>query len=300
MRKADFIIVGAPKCGTTALWKYLSSHPQIFMQREKEPHFFGSDLKSKRFQRNPDIYFGGFDEAAENQKTGEASVWYLYSKNAASEIWQCNPETKIIIMLREPIAMLQSLHSQLIYSGHEVITDFCQAVLHNIRYRAKLRRRLFDNINGIPYLDIARYSEQVARYLDTFGRGHVMVLLYEEFFSYISSEYSKVLRFLCVDTNHQPEFKVLNPRRRVKHPHLQVIANSSVGRFIRSEMKRFRLGEALHEAIKRSNITMNRPSKGNPECAHELSRIFRDDVEKLERMLRRDLNLWKSAHKDIF
>ncbi|MCH9035408.1 MAG: sulfotransferase [Planctomycetes bacterium] len=44
MNKPDFFIVGAPKCGTTSLYEYLRQHPEVFMSRIKEPHFFGRDL----------------------------------------------------------------------------------------------------------------------------------------------------------------------------------------------------------------------------------------------------------------
>ena len=125
-RKPDFFIVGAPKCGTTSMFHYLRQHPQIFMPDNKEPHYFGKDLikMSDEFIDNEDEYLNLFKDAKSDQKLGEASTFYLYSKSAYKEIKEYNPDAKIIIMLRNPIDFLHSLHSQLLFSGYEDELDF--------------------------------------------------------------------------------------------------------------------------------------------------------------------------------
>ena len=81
--KPDFFIVGAPKCGTTSLYYYLRQHPQIFMPDYKEPHFFGKDLNkiSDEFIYDEIKYLDLFKDAKPDQKIGEASTFYLYSKS---------------------------------------------------------------------------------------------------------------------------------------------------------------------------------------------------------------------------
>ena len=125
--KPNFFIVGAPKCGTSALYEYLGAHPEIFMSPYKEPHFFGSDLQ-QRWRPTKSQYFSCFAKARDEKRVGEASVHYLYSKCAAAEIKEFCPEARIIIMLRDPVEMLYSLHSQSIFSGNEVINDFEEAL----------------------------------------------------------------------------------------------------------------------------------------------------------------------------
>src|SRR5580692_5743985 len=108
--KPNFFIVGAPKCGTTALNHYLSAHPEIFMAK-KEMHHFGADLKfgSQFFRRDRDEYLAEFAEGHGRKGVGETSVWYLFSREAAAELKAFNPEARVIIMLREPVEMVQSL-----------------------------------------------------------------------------------------------------------------------------------------------------------------------------------------------
>ena len=114
MNKPNLFIVGAPKCGTTFLYHYLKQHPEIYFPDFKEPHFFGSDLIRKN---------GAYDLSLNNYKSlfnsdkkiiGEASTFYIFSKNAAKEIYDFNPDAKIIIMLRNLVDLAYSLHSQLL------------------------------------------------------------------------------------------------------------------------------------------------------------------------------------------
>ena len=116
--KPDFFVVGAPKCGTTAICAYLGQHPEVFIPRIKEINFFGSDLTGLRSARNLNEYLAFF-EPGDGKCCGEGSTWYLFSKTAASEIHRHNPSAKIIIMLRDPVEAMYSLHNQLLYNGNE-------------------------------------------------------------------------------------------------------------------------------------------------------------------------------------
>src|SRR5579872_3244504 len=99
IRKPDFFIVGAPRCGTTAMFDYLGKHPEIFGAALKEPHFFGSDIA---YPRRPTLerYLSYFVGANGEKRVGEASTSYLFSKLAAAEIKEFSPSSRIIIMLR--------------------------------------------------------------------------------------------------------------------------------------------------------------------------------------------------------
>ena len=109
-RRPDVFIVGAPKCGTTAMAEYLESHPEIYMAK-KEMNVFGADLRfgAQFYRRDLQAYLEEFDTRNGEERAGEASVWYLFSRHAAAEIKAFNPDARIIIMLREPAEMLYSL-----------------------------------------------------------------------------------------------------------------------------------------------------------------------------------------------
>ena len=124
MRIPDFFIIGAPKCGTNALYSYLGGHPHVFMPALKEPQYFCHDFPGLAQVRNQDDYTRLFEVAPAGAVLGEASVWYLYSEVAVPAIRAANPATKLIVILRNPIDAAYSLHTQFLRSLKETEDDF--------------------------------------------------------------------------------------------------------------------------------------------------------------------------------
>src|SRR5665213_3487944 len=123
-RFPDFFIIGAPKCGTTALYHYLSEHPEVHMSSPKEPHFFSRDLPLSRIVRTAEEYAALFSEAPTDAVTGEGSTWYLFSEVAVPEILSLRPDARFVVILRNPVHAVQSLHAQLFIGSSEDLFDF--------------------------------------------------------------------------------------------------------------------------------------------------------------------------------
>lgn len=128
MKKPNFFIIGAPKCGTTSLAAWLAEHPQIFMSPIKEPQFFNKDVgfPMKSLQAYEKLFK---DASSGHIAVGEATVLYLYSKVAVRNILDYNPDAKFIVCLRNPVDMAYSLHEQWFFNGIEDIEDFKEAWL---------------------------------------------------------------------------------------------------------------------------------------------------------------------------
>ena len=133
MLKPNLFIIGAPKCGTTSIYSFLKQHPEIYMPDFKEPHYFGSDLNKKKgvYIDTEEEYLSLFIESKNEIFIGEASTYYLYSNLAPMEIFKFNPDSKIIIALRNPIDLIYSLHSQYFFSGNENVLDFEALIVFN-------------------------------------------------------------------------------------------------------------------------------------------------------------------------
>ena len=116
MRKPNFFIVGGPKCGTTSLWSWLRTHPDIFMSHLKEPNFFNSDdnLGISGLTEYEALFR---DARVSHTAVGEASVWYLSSPVAVQNILRFEPEARFIVLLRNPIEMAVAMHSQMLIGG---------------------------------------------------------------------------------------------------------------------------------------------------------------------------------------
>ena len=118
--KPNLFIVGAPKCGTTALSAYLKTHPDIFVLKEKEVHYFCFDF-SKRYPRPSSMqeYLHHFRNGRGKKVIVDASPLYLYSNCAIKNAYEFNPKAKFIAMARNPCEMVPSLHRQLLNNYDE-------------------------------------------------------------------------------------------------------------------------------------------------------------------------------------
>lgn len=218
--RPNFFVVGAPKSGTTAMAYFLSQHPDVFMLYRKEAHFFGSDLEKvphSFFVLDRDRYLSLFREADGAPRQGEASVMYLMSRNAAREIADFDPQAKVIIMLRNPVDMLPSYHSQLLWGAYEDIPDLEQALAAEADRRQGRRiPRCTMMRDALYYREVVRYADQVARYVDALGPDNVQVIVYDDFAADTLGTYRETLRFLGIRTDFVPRLRRVNENKVVR------------------------------------------------------------------------------------
>jgi hypothetical protein len=299
-----FFMVGAPRCGTTALVEYLSQHPDVFMAK-KEMHHFGSDLcfGPQFFRRDRNAYLAEFDGWRGQSRAGEASVWYLFSKQAAAEIRAFSPNSRIIIMLRKPADLLSSLYNVFRCDGNEHLATFRAAIAAENDRRAgrRIGRRTYLS-QGLVYHEVACFTEQVRRYFDLFGRERVHVILYDDFADKTTRVYGGVLDFLGVDSTRVPgSFPVINGNVSAKTVRSSLIRNVLSDPLVRGTAIALgsRLPRPVLSALQNveARLTqMNHRHVERPlvdEDLQEQLRIdFTPEVERLSELLGRDLTYW--------
>lgn len=293
----DFFIVGAPKCGTTAMNGYLRQHPQIFMPPVKDTTFFGQDLQFRQPRISREAYLSLFESADGATRIGETSVWYLYSRVAAEEIKRFSPAASIIIMLRNPVDMLYAQHSQFLYNRNEDIVDFEAALdAEEERKQGKRIPTLAHLVEGLFYRETVKYSEQVERYFDVFGREQVHVIIFDDFKRDTSVIYRETLAFLGVETSFCPEFRIINSNKALRSRRLQAFLIApppfltAMARVITPHPLRGRLSVWLRRFNRRY---VDRPPL-DPALRKRLQAEFRSEVERLSQLLGRDLNSWST------
>lgn len=224
-------IVGMPKAGTTSLHRYLAEHPDTCMAEDKEPHYFSIDLLAEgaafhgfpKYTRypTPEAYHGLFADRGTASVVGESSVFYLFSKQAAAEIAKYNPDAKIIIMLREPVAFLYSLHSQGLYSGNETETDFAKALaLEAVRRQGEQIPSTVHFPSRLYYREHLQIAEQIERYLEHFPRAQIKIILFDDFKRNTEAVVRDVLTFLDLDMAHMPNLVNHNQNTRMRSQRL--------------------------------------------------------------------------------
>lgn len=295
----DTFVVGAPRCGTTALHNYLAQHPQIYMTEPKEPHHFGKDLWVDKFAffarfRDEATYRALYDGITDEKRAGEGSVWYLYSRTAAQEIWDENPQARIIITLRHPVDYLYSLHGHMIVSGEEPIEDFEEAVGMSPQDRVAAGIKLTGRLKyGFDYKPTARFAEQIQRYLNTFGRDQVHIVLLDDIKRDAQATYRGILEFLDVDTEFEASFKQINSHRVVKNKLLlKAITNQSpLRRAITDRIPR-RVREKLWARLNRHATEYKKRDKLDPVVRDRMTQEFAPEIERLAQVIDRDLSHW--------
>jgi hypothetical protein len=310
MRLPDFFIVGHAKSGTTALYEMLRRHPQIFMPEFKEPWFFASDMRP-RFQprrsgvppQNLQEYVELFAAARADQRIGEASSSYLWSRTAAAAIAEAQPDARIIAILREPASFLRSLHLQLLQSHVEVEKDFRTAVrLEADRRAGRHVPRTSHRPQLLQYADHVRYVEQLRRYEALFSPEQMLVLIYDDFRAQNEATVRAVLRFLGVDAAAPIEVQDVNPSILMRSQRLDdLVYTVSVGRggplsrATRATVKAVLPRDARRGllGVTRKRIVHGRPRPVDEAFLRELRSRFKGEVIALSEHLQRDLvALW--------
>ena len=294
MRQPDFFIVGAPKSGTTALHTHLRAHPDFHLPERKDAPFFAGDLEFRRWRLSPSEYEGDLRPGLSARALGHTCVWYLYSRQAAEEIRAAAPAARIVIMLRNPVDMLHAQHSQFLYNGNEDIADFGAALAAEPdRRRGRRVPRKAHFVQGLHYVDTARYAGQVERYLRTFGRDRVRVILYDDFRADPAAAVSDTARWL--GGGEAPVASgVVNANRHVRSRRLQAFLMApppAVERAAHAIMPRPLHGRVAPWLIRR-NVD-RRPRDPLPaEVRRRLTRELAGDIRRLEELLERDLRAW--------
>jgi hypothetical protein len=316
-RFPDFFVVGHQKCGTSALYLMLRSHPAIFMPDNKEPRYFASDLRSRFPTRSPaaerlltlDGYLALFTAALPGQLVGEASPQYLRSRAAPGGIASAQPDARIVAILREPASFLRSFHLQMVSSHVETQRDFRAAVaLEDDRRQGRQIPPRCHLPESLMYSEHVQYVEQLRRYHAVFPRENVLVLVYEDFRRDNEATLRTVLRFLELDDTAPIETIETEPLKAVRSMRLHQMrralrvagrnpaAAGPIARAVNSLMPRSLRSGPLSAAYRR--VTYAAPPPPDDDFMLELRRRFKPEVVALSDYLGRDL-VAKWGYDDI-
>ncbi|NBD36369.1 MAG: hypothetical protein GVY30_10300 [Chloroflexi bacterium] len=240
-RTVDFFIAGNSKSGTSALYRFLKVHPQICMSYPKEPNVFATDFCHTSdvgaFKRRTlEQYHSFFSHAEDGQLWGESSACYLYSREAAHQIHQYNPDAQIVAIFREPVDFLYSYHLEMLtnpVSEGEVEKNFERALqLEGDRKAGRSLPRGCLVPELLHYSERVKYAEHLSRFYRYFDRDQVKVFIYEDFKQDNAAIYEELLRFLGVDPSFRPPaFETHNKSLKLKSKRAQqFVDNLSYGR----------------------------------------------------------------------
>lgn len=281
MTGPNFFVVGAPKAGTSSLYHYLSEHPDIFLPRIKEPHFFSSpEVISSYYDvdviSNEKKYFDLYNNAGNYKAIGDLSTSYLYNSESAKRIYEYNPESKIIVVLRNPIERAISHYLMDVNLGYQ------NDSLHSI---------LISNSNNkyyAEYVGNGLYFSNLRDYYDAFRSDQILVLLAEDLAKNSASTVRIIYKFLGVDATVVPNTDVRsNQYRQTRFKHSSLIKKF---RFI------LRYTSLMPDFMKVIIKTiLYKKDTVKPKFENEkdiLKEIYLDDTLKTGKLINKDLTAW--------
>jgi len=284
-RWPNFFIVGASKAGTTSLYEYLRKIPEIYMSPIKEPRYFNSD-KFRSYGKgkiagisDKSKYLQLFKDVKNEKAVGEASPGYLTDPDVPKLIYEVTPGAKILISLRDPVE--RAFSTYLMRKRNRALeTSF------NEEIKREFQNGVVGSVINVG-LDTGKYSKSITRYLDTFGKNQVKIIIFEEWVKRAKEIIEEILKFLDLEYKLD-EFveEIYNPYlifrsltvQQLRHneklkPIIQNLTTTSVRSFLR---KKFLTKKTTKPEM-------------NKEDRDFLVEFYKDDVKKVETILGRKL-----------
>jgi len=301
-RLPDFLFIGAAKSGTISVYHYLKQHPAVFMCPVNECNFFALEQADWNSQYRSPVdrfyidqhcvttlarYQELFTGVREHHAIGESSPLYIFSRTAASRIKHHIPNVKIIAVLRHPVDRAFSNYCDLRRSGLEPIADFRDAI------RAEPQRRA-EGWGPWPfwfYTEMGFYAQQLQLYYDLFGPERIFVGLYEDLNRDAAGLMRRIFQFLEVDSNFTLDTSTRHNLGGI--PRFDAVARIMVRPNAAKTVLKTVLPAPVRHRIRQRIAEWNTVKPNlDPELRHELTQMYRPDIDALQHLIGRDLSHW--------
>lgn len=279
--KPTFIGIGAQKCATTWLFRVLEDHPQAVLSQPKELHFFSS-----YYDHGYQWYERHFPDRAGVLAAGEYSTSYLYDLDAPARARRYDPQLRLIVMLRDPVARAYSNHLHEVRVGHLQGADlsFETAMLQNPLY-----------------VEQGLYAHHLQHWLQHFDRSRLLILLQEQVDKEPQAQAAAVYRFLGIDDTHVSPYlhERVNPSAADKATALRSVLRQG-GNMLRRVggedlVRQLRVAPPIKALLASQRQELREvvpPMK--PETEQRLSEAYGADMQALCDLLGTDELPWKS------
>jgi hypothetical protein len=274
MTLPTFLGIGVPRAGTTWLHTLLASHPDVYLPtKRKEIRFF-----DRHHERGSDWYEGFFcppEEAGSYKAIGEISPQYFYCEECPERISALLPEAKLLVMLRHPVDRAYSQYG---------------FVVQRRNYRDSFEEFLATRPNA---LEMGFYSRHLSHYLRFFDPSQILALVFEEAISDGDGTRRSLSEFLGVSADGFPvSIGRVNASTVPKHGWLSSVAVKT-GRTLRRKHLESVVDIGARLGGRRLLAKGSALPRLDPGSKRDLSRLFENDFDELERLMRLDLSVWR-------
>lgn len=322
--KSLAFIVGAPRCGTTTMWRMLAGHGQVAVPFVKEPHFFSQhdlrglsdDALRERVERD---YLGHFfaDRRSGQNVGADGSVSYLYTPEQLEPIVRLWPSARFIIAVRDPLKLLPSLHKRLLFIGDEDLASFedAWAAVPERAEGRQIPKRCIEP-RWLRYDEAGRFGTYVERLFAAVGRERCMVSVFDDLERDPAGHARRIFDFLGLEPV-KVQVQVARESKQVRYPWLQrmlkrppkalhpYLANVELRRRLARPAKDATNASgtekllALRKRLLRWNQVDDAKQPVPIHVQREIRRHLKGEVERLARLINRDLSHWLQPRNEL-
>jgi hypothetical protein len=298
----SFFVVGAPRCGTTALSTALSGNPHISFSKPKETHFFLEDRSTMPVEDVRRLYLERFqpDLQRNSQAIGDGSVSYLYDADAIRRAIAFDSRAKFIASVRSPLDMLHSYHARMLFTLDEDEEDFSRAWgLQEERRAGRMLPKRCRLPQLLQYGEVAMLGKHIEQLFEVAGRDRCHVVVFDDFTAEPGKVYQQLLGFIGVEDDGRREFKAKRSNAGFRSRWLQQLAMNPPAWVFRlidfSDAPTLKRLKKVRKRVKSFNRAREKRQPLTEGMRATLRDYYSSDVEKLSGLLGRDLTHWTKA-----
>jgi sulfotransferase family protein len=288
------MLAGAPKAGTTSLYRYAVQHPELIGHTQRELSYFFSDVEYQHgYDAATTKYFA--ELTAEQTVRLAKHVFTMYSPGAIARLKEHNPHIHVFALLRDPVRRAYSSFWYAKRRGWDTAKTFEQA----IKWEAD--QTIDDdwlNNRDRMHLHVGIYLPHIKRLLDTFGKDHVHIFLTDD----LATDAAKLCRSIYQATGVDPTF---TPDLTKEHNTASAARSEPAARALAGVLKsknpikraiRKLIPHSLARRTRHALITLNEkpftPPPMNEDTRRKLIDHFAPHNEQLAQLIGRDLRVW--------
>jgi hypothetical protein len=295
LKLPTFIVIGAPKSGTTSLYFYLRQHPDIYLPKTKELHYFsfpelgiassgpGDAEALSGLCQTIEQYKAQYQEVTNQSAIGDISPSYLYYSSSAKKIFDTLGMVKIIVLVRNPVDKAYSQYMHMVREGLETLS-FSEAIA------AESSRRDLGWGDMWRYAESSLYAEKLDEFITTFGKDNVKVIYFDDFTKNTSSILTDLLSYISVD----PKYEITTEEKfnRTGTPKSILIADILRSQNFFKHFIKLILPVEFRRKLRTWLMDINTGNKPelSPTLRTSLLHYFRDDITKLEHLVGKSTN----------
>lgn len=286
----NFLLIGAPRSGTTTLYRYLAEHPDVYMSPVKEPWYFS--LADRGPWTGPgdapgvhtiEHYMSLFSGYRGETAVGEASTSYLWDARAATLIHKTLPNVRLVVILRHPVDRAYSNYLQHVMQRRETLT-FSEALR---REEERLERGWspYWSYSGMGF-----YGQQLQRYLQLFPRENVLILFTDDLQHRPKWLFRTLCSFLGVEYKEYTSIGQENAAGLPRNLLAQILLQEH------GALSLIKRSAKLFVPRKYSNLLRAKLFKREPlprPIVQYLTAVYNRDIALVEKITGRDLSHWR-------